>query len=74
MLSFKNIFFIHVSICRHRNFMETIVVAKVDNVVWDLERPLEKDCKLQFLFFTDKEGTSRSHPTCDFVRWESVRF
>ena len=38
--------------------MESIVVAKVDNEVWDLERPLEKDCTLKFLFFTDKEGDS----------------
>jgi threonyl-tRNA synthetase len=32
------------------------VIAKVDGELWDLERPLEKSCSLQFLKFTDDEG------------------
>ena len=33
-----------------------IVIAKVDGELWDLERPLEKSCTLQFLKFEDAEG------------------
>ncbi|KRY14977.1 Threonine--tRNA ligase, cytoplasmic, partial [Trichinella patagoniensis] len=32
------------------------IVSKVDGVLWDLERPLEKSCSLQFLLFDDDEG------------------
>ena len=32
------------------------VVAKVDNKLWDLDRPLEQDCRVRFLSFKDKEG------------------
>jgi hypothetical protein len=33
-----------------------IVIAKVDGELWDLDRPLEKSCHLQFLKFDDAEG------------------
>jgi len=33
-----------------------IVVAKVDDKVWDLDRPLEKDSKVSYLTFNDPEG------------------
>jgi threonyl-tRNA synthetase len=33
-----------------------IVIAKVDNELWDLDRPLEKDSKVSYLTFTDSEG------------------
>lgn len=33
-----------------------IVVAKVDDKVWDLDRPLEKDSKVSYLTFDDSEG------------------
>ena len=33
-----------------------IVVAKVDGVLWDLDRPLEKDSKVSYLTFADSEG------------------
>lgn len=36
--------------------MESVVVAQVDGNVWDLDRPLESDCKLKFLIFEDKDG------------------
>src|SRR5579859_1665695 len=32
------------------------VIAKVDGELWDLDRPLEKSCSLQFLKFEDEEG------------------
>jgi threonyl-tRNA synthetase len=32
------------------------VIAKVDGELWDLDRPLEKSCGLQFLKFDDDEG------------------
>ncbi|KRY84377.1 Threonine--tRNA ligase, cytoplasmic, partial [Trichinella pseudospiralis] len=32
------------------------IISKVDGVLWDLERPLEKSCSLQFLLFDDDEG------------------
>ncbi|KAI3388627.1 hypothetical protein SNEBB_008475 [Seison nebaliae] len=44
---------------RARNF----IVAKVDNDLWDLERPLEKNCKLELLSFNDKDGK--------YVYWHS---
>ncbi|KAJ4503083.1 threonyl-tRNA synthetase [Exophiala dermatitidis] len=33
-----------------------IVVAKVDDKLWDLDRPLEKDSKVSYLTFDDPEG------------------
>ncbi|XP_068617082.1 threonine--tRNA ligase 1, cytoplasmic [Brachionichthys hirsutus] len=35
---------------------DNTVIAKVNNSVWDLDRPLEGDCKLQFLKFDDEEA------------------
>uniref|UniRef100_A0A1A7WB97 threonine--tRNA ligase n=1 Tax=Iconisemion striatum TaxID=60296 RepID=A0A1A7WB97_9TELE len=35
---------------------DNTVIAKVNNNVWDLDRPLEDDCSLQFLKFDDKEA------------------
>lgn len=35
---------------------DNTVIAKVNNVVWDLDRPLEKDCSLQLLKFDDDEA------------------
>jgi threonyl-tRNA synthetase len=32
------------------------VIAKVNGELWDLDRPLEKDSKLQLLKFDDEEG------------------
>ena len=32
------------------------VIAKVDGKLWDLDRPLEKDCSLQLLKFEDDEA------------------
>ena len=39
-----------------RSLANDIVIAKVDGELWDLDRPLEKSCSLQFLKFGDGEG------------------
>lgn len=35
---------------------DNTVIAKVNNNVWDLDRPLEQDCSLQLLKFDDEEA------------------
>uniref|UniRef100_A0AAR2LRQ1 threonine--tRNA ligase n=1 Tax=Pygocentrus nattereri TaxID=42514 RepID=A0AAR2LRQ1_PYGNA len=35
---------------------DNTVIAKVNNAVWDLDRPLEGDCSLQLLKFDDEEA------------------
>lgn len=39
-----------------KSFAERQVIAKVDGALWDLERPLEGDVKLEFLDFDHPEG------------------
>ncbi|KAG0246482.1 hypothetical protein B0O80DRAFT_416070 [Mortierella sp. GBAus27b] len=39
-----------------RSLSERIVIAKVDNVLWDLERPLVGSCRLELLDFDNEEG------------------
>ncbi|KAF8958944.1 hypothetical protein BDZ97DRAFT_2045909 [Flammula alnicola] len=39
-----------------KSLSERIVIAKVDGNLWDLERPLEKSCKLELLDFEHPEG------------------
>ncbi|KAF5392891.1 hypothetical protein D9757_000801 [Collybiopsis confluens] len=39
-----------------KSFSERIVIAKVDGELYDLERPLEKSCKLELLDFENPEG------------------
>lgn len=39
-----------------KSLSERIVIAKVDGELWDLERPLEKPCKLELLDFEHPEG------------------
>lgn len=43
---------------------DNTVIAKVNNGVWDLDRPLEDDCSLQLLKFDDEEAQAVSllHP------------
>lgn len=36
---------------------KSVVIAKVNDKLWDLNRPLEGDCKLEFLDFESKEGS-----------------
>ncbi|GJQ78393.1 Aats-thr [Trypoxylus dichotomus] len=35
---------------------DNTVIAKVDGILWDLDRPLEADCKLELLKFEDAEA------------------
>ncbi|KIK68334.1 hypothetical protein GYMLUDRAFT_35720 [Collybiopsis luxurians FD-317 M1] len=39
-----------------KSFSEKLVIAKVDGELYDLERPLEKSCKLDLLTFDEPEG------------------
>lgn len=39
-----------------KSLLERTVIALVDGELWDLTRPLEKDCKLEFLDFDHPEG------------------
>ena len=39
-----------------KQFAEKMVVAKVNSEQWDLNRPLEADCRLEFLGVDDPEG------------------
>lgn len=41
---------------------DNTVIAKVNNNVWDLDRPLEEDCSLQLLKFDDEEAQAVSQP------------
>ncbi|KAF9913692.1 threonyl-tRNA synthetase [Lobosporangium transversale] len=38
-----------------KSLAERVVVAKVDKVLWDLERPLESSCELELLDFENSE-------------------
>jgi len=40
------------------------VISKVDGVLWDLDRPLEKSCSLQLLKFDDDEGNTLLRRRC----------
>ena len=39
-----------------KSLLEKTMISKVNGVLWDLERPLEVDCKLEFLDFESEEG------------------
>ena len=39
---------------------DNTVISKVNNSVWDLDRPLEDDCSLQLLKFDDEEAQAVS--------------
>ena len=39
-----------------KSLSERIVISKVDDALWDLDRPLEADCKLEFFDFDSPEG------------------
>lgn len=39
-----------------KTWVDSIVVAKVNGVLWDLERPLESDCNIEYVTFEDHEG------------------
>ena len=39
-----------------KSLFEATVIARVNGELWDLERPLEDDCKLELLRFDDPDG------------------
>lgn len=39
-----------------KSWTESLVISKVNGVLWDLERPLEEDCNIELLTFSDDEG------------------
>ncbi|KAI0037080.1 tars protein [Vararia minispora EC-137] len=39
-----------------KSLADRLVIAKVDGILWDLERPLEGSCKLELLDFEHPEG------------------
>ncbi|KAF2429653.1 threonyl-tRNA synthetase [Tothia fuscella] len=39
-----------------KSLFEKVFISKVDGEVWDLERPLEKSCKLELLDFNDPDA------------------
>lgn len=39
-----------------RRLTRSALAAKVNGVLWDLNRPLEKDCRLEFIGFDDAQG------------------
>lgn len=39
---------------------DNTVIAKVNKIVWDLDRPLEEDCTLELLKFEDEEAQAVS--------------
>lgn len=47
-----------------KGLAENVVISKVNDELWDLERPLEGDCNLKLLKFDDEEGK--------FVFWHST--
>lgn len=49
-----------------------VYVAKVNNELWDLERPLETDCKIELLKFDDPEAQSVYWATAAFSLAEAL--
>lgn len=47
-----------------KGLAENTVIAKVNDELWDLDRPLEADCNLKLLKFEDEEGK--------YVFWHST--
>ena len=39
-----------------KSFADSLVISKVNGVLWDLSRPLEKESEISFLTFADPEG------------------
>jgi len=40
-----------------KGLADNSVVAKINGVLWDLDRPLEEDCTVELLNFDNEEGT-----------------
>ena len=39
-----------------KSWHDSLVISKVNDVLWDLERPLETNCFIEFLNFDEDEG------------------
>ncbi len=46
-----------------KSLSERTVIARVDGELWDLDRPLEKSCRLELLDFEHPEGLQLPLPT-----------
>jgi hypothetical protein len=58
-------------------FEDRLSSLQVDGELWDLERPIEKSCKLELLDFEHPEGLSRCSslkPRNDCLRLQERRF
>ena len=51
-----NVFIKVFSLRSSQGLADNCIVAKVNNAVWDLDRPLEGDCSVQLLKFDDEEA------------------
>lgn len=47
-----------------KSLLERTVISTVDGELWDLTRPLEKSCKLEFLDFEHTEGQYQRPVAC----------
>lgn len=63
-LSFISVHMQNIRLCllSSQGLADNTVIAKVNNSVWDLDRPLEEDCSLQLLKFDDEEAQAVSRP------------
>ena len=52
---------------------KTALAAKVDGELWDLMRPIEKDCELEILTFDDAEGRWTMRHTVSHVLAQAVK-
>lgn len=43
-----------------RSLADNAVVSRVNGQLWDLDRPLEEDCSLEFLRFEDEDAQAVS--------------
>jgi len=50
-----------------KSWTDSLVIAKVNGVLWDLERPLEENCSLELLSFNDDEGLNQLFVNCLIV-------
>ena len=55
-----------------KSFCDTLVISKVNNELWDLERPLEGNCTLEFLTFDCFEGIKFIFKMRNFFHYDSI--
>jgi threonyl-tRNA synthetase len=46
------------NVCNSQGLADNVVISKVNDVLWDLDRPLEDNCKLELLKFDNPEAQS----------------